>query len=398
MKKREGISLIVLVITIIVMIILAGAIILTLNNSGIITKASEAVEITDEATVKELAQLVWAEAYADGVRTVEGDKGFRIRVEETLKENGVDTTKYLLNVTTSGVNVKLLKNAWIQEGLKVIKGDVVLEIGDSIFYDETKDGTLSVPTNVEWQVLGADADGNLLILSSDWITSIEFGDVTAIEGSQKDWISVVKQLDSRCLVYGKGNGAIGARSVTIEDVNKVVGYNPTNYNKGHIDEYGSEVTYFWEGTENIKYISSNGINGSTKYLEDVFRWYDEKTGDFIVASKGDTMVMLPTIKNNFCSYTTSDISINKEDNAKAYTMIYGSNSFYYWLASPSIRVRGISINYCIQRVIYGEVNAWEIVNSASIGKGTCNGGLVRAVVVLSSDIQLTGSSETGWSY
>ncbi len=43
MQKKNGISLIVLVITIIVMVILAGAIILTLNNSGIINKSSEAV-------------------------------------------------------------------------------------------------------------------------------------------------------------------------------------------------------------------------------------------------------------------------------------------------------------------------------------------------------------------
>lgn len=43
MQTKKGISLIVLVITIIVMIILAGAIILTLNNSGIIGKASETV-------------------------------------------------------------------------------------------------------------------------------------------------------------------------------------------------------------------------------------------------------------------------------------------------------------------------------------------------------------------
>ncbi len=43
MQKKKGISLIVLVITIIVMIVLAGAIVLTLSNSGIINKSSEAV-------------------------------------------------------------------------------------------------------------------------------------------------------------------------------------------------------------------------------------------------------------------------------------------------------------------------------------------------------------------
>ena len=46
-EQKKGISLIVLVITIIVMIILASAVIITLSNSNIITKAKEAVLKTD---------------------------------------------------------------------------------------------------------------------------------------------------------------------------------------------------------------------------------------------------------------------------------------------------------------------------------------------------------------
>ncbi len=51
--KRKGISLIVLVITIIVMIILAGAIILTLESNGIIGKANKAKIMTEFAAYKE---------------------------------------------------------------------------------------------------------------------------------------------------------------------------------------------------------------------------------------------------------------------------------------------------------------------------------------------------------
>ena len=110
MQKRRGISLIVLVITIIVMIILAGAIILTLNNSGIIGRASSAVEETNLATAKDVASLAWAEAYTAGVRTVEdanGEKGFETRIKEALEKNNLDPNKYVLNVTTSGVTVAL---------------------------------------------------------------------------------------------------------------------------------------------------------------------------------------------------------------------------------------------------------------------------------------------------
>ncbi len=60
MKNKKAVSLIVLVITIIVMIILAGTIILSLNNSGIIEKAQSAVDETNLKEVQTLASLKWA--------------------------------------------------------------------------------------------------------------------------------------------------------------------------------------------------------------------------------------------------------------------------------------------------------------------------------------------------
>ena len=87
MQKRKGISLIVLVITIIVMIILAGAIILSLNNAGIIGKANQAVEESNEATVKQLADLKWSEAYLEGKRTADD---LTAAVLDKLEEENVD--------------------------------------------------------------------------------------------------------------------------------------------------------------------------------------------------------------------------------------------------------------------------------------------------------------------
>ena len=58
---KKGISLIVLVITIIVMIILAASVVITLSNTGVINRASEAVNLTNEAAVQDLAALIWAE-------------------------------------------------------------------------------------------------------------------------------------------------------------------------------------------------------------------------------------------------------------------------------------------------------------------------------------------------
>ncbi|MBR6614128.1 MAG: leucine-rich repeat protein [Clostridia bacterium] len=59
-NNKKGISLIVLVITIIVMIILAASVVITLSNTGIIGKASEATTMTDLKSLQQEADVVKA--------------------------------------------------------------------------------------------------------------------------------------------------------------------------------------------------------------------------------------------------------------------------------------------------------------------------------------------------
>ena len=101
MQKKEGISLIVLVITIIVMIILAAAVVISLNNTGVIDKATHAVQLTDEKQVQDLAALIWAEAYLDEDRTETLEKV----VKDKLAEQGVTEETWNIEVGNTGVVV-----------------------------------------------------------------------------------------------------------------------------------------------------------------------------------------------------------------------------------------------------------------------------------------------------
>ncbi len=102
--NKQAVSLIVLVITIIVMIILAGTIILSLNNSGIIEKAQNAVDETNLKEVQTLASLKWAEAFIDGNATQEQ---LEQEVLKRLNDENVDLTPYEITVTEDGVKVAL---------------------------------------------------------------------------------------------------------------------------------------------------------------------------------------------------------------------------------------------------------------------------------------------------
>lgn len=63
---KKGISLIVLVITILIMIILAGAIIITLSNQNIIGKATWSTFLSDRSNLQDQVTLKYAESMSEG--------------------------------------------------------------------------------------------------------------------------------------------------------------------------------------------------------------------------------------------------------------------------------------------------------------------------------------------
>ena len=328
--KNKGISLIVLVITIIVMIVLSGAIILTLSNNGIIDKASGAVDKTNEATVKELAELGWAEAYMKGAKTI---ADYELSVKEKLEKNKIDISEYAIKVTKSGVKVV---RGWIQDGLTVKKGNTVLTIGDDFNYDETAEGT----KNVAWKVLGANDNGELLIMSTSDVESIIYiGDTDNkdLAESQNDWLTGAAQLDKICEPYGKGKSATGVRSIRVEDVNKITGYNPESpkFEAGTLYEYGNEVTYSYNGTTTPQYKGTNGLKG--KMLNEFANGFYYYNGtDFVIGDLSTKEGTIITVKSNFYGYNAADLD-TIDSNSKAYKMLFGEKAVvWYWLASTYV--------------------------------------------------------------
>jgi len=409
MQEKKGISLIVLVITIIVMIVLAGAIILSLNNAGIIGKANQAVRDTDEATVKELAQMAWAEAYTEyGENKDKLEEG----VKNTLIKNKINLEDYAIIVTTRGVEIS---KGWLRDGLTVIKGSQKLCIGDVVNYDETKGGTVAVEKDVMWKVLGVD-NGELLVVSADNVVdSYGLGDYNKegnISLAKEDYINGISKLNTVCEVYGKGKGALGARSITIEDVNKITGYNPEKalFGEKELYEYGNKVTFIWNGSSSPYYKATNKLEGllQTKFGGS-FTYYDGEK--FVISTNAgattENFIEITTLKTDYYYYyptTLSDDSTKEQiglaTDSKAYKMLFrnreNTKDDVYWLASMYSYVDTYCAGYGMRAVLAGGVSFGDFVYANS----TTNGGFcgVRAVVTLSSDINFTGSAETGWSY
>ena len=99
---KKGISLIVLVITIIVMIIIAAVVVISLSNTGIIDRADQAVKLTNEKQVQDLAAMIWSEKYMDKYR---GEDLTREVLEE-LEVEGITADDWNITITDSGITVK----------------------------------------------------------------------------------------------------------------------------------------------------------------------------------------------------------------------------------------------------------------------------------------------------
>ena len=158
-KNKKGISLIVLVITIIVMIILAAAIIISISNSGIVNRANEAVNETNEAQLKQLVTLAWSEAFLKETTEVKNDAYYLKEVANYLKDNGVTDAvlqKYEIVATVNGATLTSKVNEYgfyydriyigeeMMSGVATRFGYVLHEDGSAEYYQEINGAMLCV--------------------------------------------------------------------------------------------------------------------------------------------------------------------------------------------------------------------------------------------------------------
>jgi len=144
MRNKKGISLIVLVITVIIMIILAGAIVITLSDMKILKKSQGAVDTANEQEVQQLVSVLWSEAYMAGYRTPEEIRAYII---EGLAENELSPSDYAVAVNMKGAEVSVrpvkYRNEYIDtvvDGVPIPKGFVA----STATGENTKNGGLVI--------------------------------------------------------------------------------------------------------------------------------------------------------------------------------------------------------------------------------------------------------------
>ena len=403
-KEAKGITLIALVITIIVLLILAGVTIATLTgDNGILKQADKAKTETTMGEEKEAIGLAYNGAKTEklgGVITA-GDLNTQFTKNGTkATASGEGTIKVDFE---TGRSYTLDDHGKIEEWIDIAK---YVKVGDYVDYNPTittKDGTTPVETSklsysspigtatehgngnsvqnftatekTRWRVLSIE-NGVVELISENVIKTSDTNANFILKGA-RGYLYAERELNEVCKIFGYGYGAdttkggsyttggpidtqitgkieeTGARSITIEDINKKAGITEADYTT-LISSYGSITN----PTSNVYYPTVNG---------------DATTGTSTSAG----------VKN--LKYTYYSFNKSKIENTDIQNMLFNGN---YWLASRCVNTISNNAGFLVRRV-YGDVtDALTLCYGVSYGfyVDAYSDVAVRPVVTLKSDI------------
>ena len=331
-KNDNGVTLIALVITIAVLLILAGVTIAEVfSDEGLWDKSNQFAESAN-ATIEENSE----------------------QVNNMINE------------------LDEIMNPWVQNKTVVTKkmksGTKTYNVGDDYTYDCGVSGYTG-----KWKVLGAEK-GKLLIMST-----IDVGTLTL--SGKEGYNTGISKLNAMCATYGKNS-----RSITVEDINRVTGYDPTNqgdgtvFGAGQFYEYGNKVTYTASG--------SSATNGKT-YTGSIS--YEHPDGRKIGTDNVTSITVESTAYYYYPYSLTTSSSTTGEckgiaTDSPAYEMLFGKASDTsdgsgnaFWLASSFVGANSSISGFGLRRVYSdGFVSNYDLWNSNGSANYPSLG--VRAVV------------------
>ncbi len=346
LKMQKGVTLIALVITIIVLLILAGITLnLALDDNGIIRKA---LGITKDYKESEKNELVNLNKFKDNVYGILNGSSsnfvdYNDYIGAYVTGYTPDTKTCVIQSTTSGIDSK-----------NSIKGETintttVAENGDQTFKTE----------NLQWRIW--DYDGETIRLISDIPTTATLNLKNA--AGYNNGVYAINEICRQCYGQysekGEMKTGISVSNLKRSDIQKVITYDYTKYshnNGSSTDEngngkykYGSTTTYssknlitypiMWEKDNKWAYENRGGVitneNEKEGLIWELENDYTNETG----TKSGSTSTQF---KESSWTHFYDPKVVDKSDwiNPKYYDLLLGStdNHFnnHYWLSSRSV--------------------------------------------------------------
>ena len=307
MKNNKGITLVALVVTIVVLLILAGVSInLVLGNNGIIAKAKDAETKSAEASENDLKGM---NALTEEMNNALGEKP---KVDLTKYKIG-DFVNYEYDVVSSGYETPSTENGF----------------GNQTIAQSTE--------TLKWRILNIDEAKGTVDLASAAPTSNTVGFKAILGYNNGPYV-----MDKICeALYSNNSRGIKARSIDLLDMEQhltAAGIAARNADSGAV-KYGTTKTYASKTQYPSLYAGQKGAgvnvaeaNASTIVQPDITKGNDPyKESELIAETEPTTDKTFGTGNPLTVTQTYYNISINATNYGDAASVL--KNSTTYWVAA-----------------------------------------------------------------
>ena len=372
LKKSKGITLIALIITIIILLILAGISISALTQTGLFSRAKQAEQLSKEKHEEENATLG---TYEDEIDKYLGDKS---STGEKLADKVNDGTIKIGNyvkytpdtvLTTDKSYTDLISN------LKTYSGS-----------SDDPTSTLTQETTLNWRVLDV-KDGKVRLISDRSTTS------TITLSGAKGYNNAVYLLDKTCkTLYNNSKLASNVQNLKIEDIQDHLVYDYTQYPNSNVDtgKYGGTKEY--EANKNYPNIFAKEKKGWVDGTQGTELSLSEQTTP--INEKNKTANEKIKITQTFWYKTMSANDFDGENKEMYYKLFINNGSNYptYWMSSRCVRASSDLAGFDVRFVLSGNVGAYDLYDS--YGYEDSRGYAFRPVITLNSNVQVTSGNGT----
>ena len=438
--SEKAITLIALVVTIVILLILAGVTItMTLGQNGLFTRAREGAAAYNQSEVRDdlsmlITQYTWDKA------SEKTDKS----LGDYLKDNGATSVKAnadgtTLEVTYKGYTFKVNKDSG--EITEVSKGEgsdspttptIIPKVGEIVDYkpntpntgydlSTAKSGYGSAQTIDDkydpkvWKIMEVDENGNVTKLfgvPSSSQSSVYFRGSTGYNNG-------VYLLNDICKSrYGNASLGATARSLNIEDIESRMNSNgiaARNANKGYNNnsiQYGTTKTFTGSDAqypaiyaqEKYSGVDVSDVTAGTQVIAgEVNATAQARMNPNGKSGSDDIYTTLPETSETTgpskttltCTQTYYNMSSPSSyfDDSNFYNMIFGTGT-YFWLASRYVNCNSSSsfVDFGLRLVYSSNLDGYYLFYSS--GNSDYNNYRLGPVVSLGSGIQVKSGSGT----
>ena len=387
MRNKKGITLIALIITIIVLLILAGVVISTLDgNNGILQKGKEAASDWRDAEETEQGVL-------DGIyNEIENATKELPTIASKVNNNDTGEIKIGHYVNYTPTPVTLTNSSPIIQNLTTYSGNT-----SSAHNKIDSTNPITQETGLKWRVLDKTPSGEVRLISETPTTS------KIMLNGAKGYNNAVKLSDDFCYeLYSNPSLTSNVQNLKIEDIEKKL--TPATLTTVHASPYGTypygaysgisdEYPKIWEQEIGaiINGIAQNGTLGLSEQ--------ENYTTEGAVTTATSIQVK--------CTYWWKSFGISNSNQFEKdiYHELFirkdGANYVGYWMSSRSVSTTSTGATFYVTNVSSGSVGSGFLYANDlyySNGNSIWNSYAVRPVVTLNSNVKvIDGNGTAGWN-